>query len=97
MTLHAVILAGGSGTRFWPLSRARRPKQFLALVTERTLIAETHARVQPLCPPGRTWVVCGPDHAASVHEALPDLPAAQILIKCPGNRSLAIGLSWQRT
>ena len=41
MSLHAVILAGGSGTRFWPLSRAKKPKQFLPLVTECTLIAET--------------------------------------------------------
>ena len=94
MSLHAVILAGGSGTRFWPLSRAARPKQFLALVTERTLIAETQARVQPLCPPGLTWVVCGPDHVAGVREALPDLPAAQVLVE-PGARNTApaIGLA----
>ena len=39
MSTHAVLLAGGSGTRFWPLSRAQRPKQFLELVTDRTLLA----------------------------------------------------------
>src|SRR5205085_4365529 len=75
MSLHAVILAGGSGTRFWPLSRAKKPKQFLALVTDRSLIAETFARVGPLCPPERTWVVCGQQHADAVREALPRLPA----------------------
>ena len=93
-SLHAVILAGGSGTRFWPLSRARRPKQFLALVTGRTLIEETLARVSPLCAPARTWVVCGPDHAAGVREALPSLGDRQILIE-PGARNTApaIGLA----
>ena len=57
MSLHAVILAGGSGTRFWPLSRAKKPKQFLPLVSERALIAETFQRVEPLCPAERIWVV----------------------------------------
>ena len=94
MSLHAVILAGGSGTRFWPLSRAKRPKQFLALVTERTLIAETQARVQPLCAPERTWVVCGPDHTEGVRDALPSLPAAQILVEpAARNTAPAIGLA----
>src|SRR5438045_9181969 len=59
LSLHAVILAGGSGTRFWPLSRAKKPKQFLALVTERTLIAETFLRSEPLCPAERRWEVGG--------------------------------------
>jgi len=70
MSLHAVILAGGSGTRFWPLSRAKKPKQFLALVTGRTLIAETFLRVEPLCSSDRTWVVCGKDHAEPVRPEL---------------------------
>ncbi len=78
MSLHAVILAGGSGTRFWPLSRAQRPKQFLALTGERPLIAETWLRVEPLAP--AFWVVCGKDHAALVREALPRLPAAHLIV-----------------
>jgi len=45
VSTHAVLLAGGSGTRFWPLSRAKRPKQFLSLATEKTLLAETAERV----------------------------------------------------
>src|SRR5207248_7628290 len=61
VSAHAVLLAGGSGTRFWPLSRARRPKQFLELVTDRSLLTETYARIAPLCPPERLWVVCGRD------------------------------------
>jgi len=90
----AVILAGGSGTRFWPLSRARRPKQFLPLVTDRTLIAETQARVQGLCDPEHTWVVCGEDHAKSVREAMPQLAAGQVLIEpAARNTGPAIGLA----
>ena len=54
-----VILAGGSGTRFWPLSRKARPKQFLALVTAKALIAETFLRVEPLVGAKHAWVVCG--------------------------------------
>src|SRR5207237_2175971 len=81
MSLHAVILAGGSGTRFWPLSRAKKPKQFLALVTGRTLIAETFLRVEPLCSSARTWVVCGTDHVEAVGKALPGLPPAHPVVE----------------
>ncbi len=69
MSLHAVILAGGSGTRFWPLSRAKKPKQFLALVTGKTLIAETFGRVESICD--AVWAVCGKDHEAAVRAAVP--------------------------
>ncbi len=94
MSLHAVILAGGSGTRFWPLSRAKKPKQFLALATERPLIAETFLRVEPLCPSSRTWVVCGKDHAAGVRAALPNLPDAHLLVEpAARNTAPAIGLA----
>ena len=94
MSLHAVILAGGSGTRFWPLSRVRKPKQFLALVTGRTLIAETFLRVEPLCHAQGTWVVCGKDHVQGVREALPDLPEKHLLVEpAARNTAPAIGLA----
>ena len=94
MSIHAVILAGGSGTRFWPLSRAKRPKQFLALVTERTLIAETQARVLPLVSAERTWVVCGEQHRESVREALPQLAGSRVLVEpAARNTAPAIGLA----
>ena len=60
--LHAVVMAGGSGTRFWPLSRAKRPKQFLALTGGEPLIVETVKRLGGL----PTWVVCGQGHAPLV-------------------------------
>jgi len=94
MSLHAVILAGGSGTRFWPLSRAKRPKQFLSLVTARPLIAETFLRIEPLCPSERTWVVCGKDHAAAVREALPGLKPEHLVVEpAARNTAPAIGLA----
>jgi mannose-1-phosphate guanylyltransferase len=94
VSVHAVLLAGGSGTRFWPLSRTRLPKQFLKLVTDRTLLAETYARVEPLCPPSRTWVVCGRAHVDGVREALPQLPVEHIVVEpAARNTAPAIGLA----
>ena len=94
MSAHAVLLAGGSGTRFWPLSRVQRPKQFLELVTDRTLLADTYARIAPLCGPAHTWVVCGRTHAEAVRAGLPELPAAHVLIEpAARNTAPAIGLA----
>ncbi len=91
MSLHAVILAGGSGTRFWPLSRAAKPKQFLALATDHPLIEETFRRVLPLCPASRSWVVCGPGHEAAVRAALPEVGV--IVEPVARNTAPAIGLA----
>ncbi len=94
MSLHAVILAGGSGTRFWPLSRAKRPKQFLALATDRSLIVETLARVAALAPPERAWVICGKDHADLVRSELPTMLAGRVLVEpAARNTAPAIGLA----
>jgi len=81
VSLHPVIMAGGSGTRFWPLSRKSRPKQFLPLAGTQALLVEAAARVRPLAPPEQTFVVCGQAHAASVRELLPELPAANVLVE----------------
>lgn len=94
MTLYPVVIAGGSGTRFWPLSRKARPKQFLALATDRPLIVETVNRLRGLAPPGRTYVVCGPVHARTVRRLLPRLPAANVLVEpVARNTAPAIGLA----
>lgn len=76
-----VIMAGGSGTRFWPLSRAKRPKQFLPLATKRPLIVETLDRVRGVAPVKQTFVVCGAVHAPLVKKTLPKLPKANILVE----------------
>jgi mannose-1-phosphate guanylyltransferase len=97
MSLHAVILAGGSGTRFWPLSRVRKPKQFLALVTDDTLIAETEKRIAPLCQPAHRWVVCGKDHVEGVRAALPGLQVSNLVVEpMARNTAPAIGLAAAR-
>jgi mannose-1-phosphate guanylyltransferase len=81
MTLYPVVMAGGSGTRFWPLSRVRRPKQFLPLASSRPLLLETVGRLKGLATPAQTYVVCGPIHAALARKMLRGLPARNVLIE----------------
>lgn len=71
--LYAVIMAGGSGTRFWPESRKNRPKQVLKIVTEKTMIRDTVERVLPLVPFPQIMVVTGASHAQEVRRELPEL------------------------
>jgi mannose-1-phosphate guanylyltransferase len=94
VNLYPVILAGGSGTRFWPLSRQRRPKQFLPLAGEVPLLAATAARLAPLARLARTLVVCGPSHAAAVRRLLPRLPRANLVVEpCARNTAPCVGLA----
>ena len=93
--LHAVIPAGGSGTRLWPLSRATNPK-FLHLLTgtEKTLLQATVARLEPVSPLADTLVVTGVAHAAAVARQLPGLPADNIIVEpSPRDSCAAIGLA----
>jgi len=77
--LHAMIMAGGGGTRFWPRSRTRRPKQFLTFAGERTLLQGTLDRIAAQVPPDRTWVITGEPHVAEARNQLPELPADQVV------------------
>jgi mannose-1-phosphate guanylyltransferase len=77
-------MAGGRGERLWPLSTDERPKQFLKLVGERTMLQGTAARVTPLVPWEKTFVVVGKEHAHLVAEQLPDLPEHNILAEPMG-------------
>ncbi|MGA9526246.1 MAG: mannose-1-phosphate guanylyltransferase [Myxococcaceae bacterium] len=81
MALHPVIMAGGSGTRFWPLSRKARPKQFLPLASKKPLIVETADRLRGLAKPKDTWVVCGPQHATPVKRLLKGMPSGNVLVE----------------
>ena len=94
MTAYVAILAGGSGTRLWPLSRSTRPKQLLTLLGDRSLVQATVDRVLPLVPPERILVVTEASHAAALREQLPELPAGNILIE-PDRRgtAAAVGLA----
>ncbi len=91
--LHAVILAGGSGTRLWPLSTPDFPKQFLPLPSGQSMLQETLARVEPLIPPERAWVVTGRSMAERVRQHLPAVPASHILCE-PIGRSTAPAIGW---
>ena len=92
--LHAVIMAGGSGTRFWPLSRRALPKQFLKFAGDRTLIQDAAGRCPPIVTPDRTWVVTNAAHAVETARQLPDIPASQILVEpCGRNTAPCIGLA----
>jgi mannose-1-phosphate guanylyltransferase len=75
----SVILAGGSGTRFWPRSRRAHAKQVLALDGERSMIQQTVERLNPLAGPDRTWVITNEYLAGEIAEQLEGVPAAQIL------------------
>ena len=90
----AVLLAGGRGTRFWPRSRTRTPKQILNIVGTRTMAAETIARLAPLVSAKNVWVVTNSEQAAAVRHELPKVPPAQILAEPVGrNTAAAIGLA----
>ncbi len=90
---NAVILAGGSGTRLWPLSTPDFPKQFLPLPGGNSMIQETLARVEPLISPEQAWVVTGRSMANLVHEHLPSVPPAHILGE-PMGRGTAPAIGW---
>lgn len=92
--LHAVIMAGGSGTRFWPESRRARPKQFLALSGERSLLQETADRCRPLIATDQMWVVTNAAYVGQTRAQLPELPPEQILAEpCARNTAPCIGLA----
>ncbi len=76
---HAVIMAGGKGTRLWPLSRQDRPKQLLRLFEGKSLLQHACERLRGLFAPEQIYVITSQDHVAAVAEELPDLPAGNIL------------------
>lgn len=93
-----VIMAGGKGTRFWPLSRSRQPKQLLALSSGRTLLRETCQRLLPLVGPERVLIVTNADLAAATARELPELPSANIIAEPVGRNTapcaaLGIGIA----
>jgi mannose-1-phosphate guanylyltransferase len=91
--LQALILAGGSGTRFWPASRRRRPKQLLPLVGDRSLLRLTFDRLAPLVSPADVWVCTTRDLGEAVRRELPELAPEQVLLE-PVGRNTAPAIGW---
>ncbi|MDQ6809366.1 MAG: sugar phosphate nucleotidyltransferase [Verrucomicrobiota bacterium] len=96
-SIYALILAGGSGERFWPLSRRTRPKQLLRLVSDETLLGQTVSRLAGLVPPERILILTNVEQEAAVRELLPEFPKANIVAE-PAKRdtaaAVALGLGW---
>lgn len=92
---YAIILAGGSGTRFWPASRQLRPKQFLPLGPDpdEALLRATVRRILPLCPPERILIATGAHLADATRALLPELPTDNILAE-PVARNTAPCIAW---
>ena len=94
---YAVVMAGGQGTRFWPRSRGRVPKQLLRITGRHTLLQDTVRRLVPLCSWRRILVVCSKEHAADVRRQLPRVPAEQILVEPIGRNTapcIALAAEW---
>lgn len=92
--VYAVIMAGGRGTRFWPLSRPQRPKQMLKLLTSKSLVRETIDRVAPLYGRRNVLVVTVAEHDGAIRRDLSMLPKANFLIEPSGkNTAPCIGLA----
>jgi mannose-1-phosphate guanylyltransferase len=92
LTAHAVILAGGRGTRFWPRSRTRTPKQLLNIIGTDSMLQQTVARWRPLIRADRIWTVTNVEQSASVRKHLP-APARKHILAEPVGRSTAAAIA----
>lgn len=95
---HLVIMAGGVGSRFWPMSTPERPKQFIdVLGVGRSLLQLTYDRFESICPSENVWIVTNKNYCELVHEQLPEVPAGNILCEpCRRNTAPCIAyVSWR--
>jgi mannose-1-phosphate guanylyltransferase len=87
--IYAVIMAGGSGTRFWPLSRSSTPKHMLTIVSEKPLITECVERFEGTLPPDHVLVVTTAEQAPAIREALPQVPYDNVIVEPVGRDTAA--------
>src|SRR5258708_32023352 len=94
LPVHAVILGGGRGTRFWPRSRTRMPKQLLNIVGKQTMLEQTVGRLRPLIPAERIWTVTNSEQVDEVKKQLPAAARKRVLTEPVGrNTAAAIALA----
>ena len=94
LPVHAVILAGGRGTRFWPRSRTKTPKQLLNIIGKGTMLEQTVARLRPLVAADRIWTVTSTEQNAAVRKQLPAPSRKRVLVEPVGrNTAAAIALA----
>lgn len=92
--IFAVIMAGGGGTRFWPWSREKTPKQLLPIISSRTMIEETVDRLHPFIPPQQTFIVTSRNQEKKIRQVLPQLPPQNFLVEPIGkNTAPCLGLA----
>ncbi len=87
MNMYAVIMAGGTGTRFWPLSKKTKPKQFLPIISEKTMIEETVHRLKAQIPLSHIFTVANQGHTQIIGELLPEIPRENLLIEPQGKNT----------
>ncbi len=80
-------MAGGKGARFWPLSRERKPKQFLPIVSEKTMLEETVNRILPLIPSSKIYTVANLKQTKTIRKLLPYLPSKNLLVEPKGKNT----------
>jgi mannose-1-phosphate guanylyltransferase len=89
LPIHAVILAGGRGTRFWPRSRTKTPKQLLHITGKGTMLEQTIARFRPLVPAKRIWTVTNAEQEAALRKQLPAAARKRVLVEPVGRNTAA--------
>ena len=87
MNVYAIIMAGGVGTRFWPLSRKKSPKQFLPIISEATMIEETVNRLRPLIPIQNITTIANAEQSETIKNCIPDIPGENILVEPQGKNT----------
>lgn len=87
MDQRGVIMTGGSGTRFWPLSRQKKPKQFLPIISDKTMIEETVDRILPLVPYPKIYTIANPELTKSLRKYLPQLPEENFIVEPQGKNT----------
>jgi len=87
MDIRAVIMAGGVGTRFWPLSRKQKPKQFLPIISDKTMIEETAHRLLPLISPSQIYTIANRSLTKTITKLLPQIPEENLLVEPKGKNT----------